>query len=104
MAYLFVCSPEDFRSEANLFQWPSCPAYWSLEPSGAAHLSTEDAKKLGLSAIHVETVLRGVSWDNGVYKGLRQFHRGNGFDPESQEIAKHLDYPRFEFLNEGLLP
>ncbi|KAJ6465884.1 hypothetical protein C8R45DRAFT_910727 [Mycena sanguinolenta] len=98
--YLFVCPPEHFRTGANSFQWPSCPAYWSLDPFGAARLSPEDAKMLGFAAIHIETIVRGGSWGSDVYKGLRQFHRGRGFDPESQEIAKYLDYPRFELLSE----
>ncbi|KAJ6465836.1 hypothetical protein C8R45DRAFT_493041 [Mycena sanguinolenta] len=98
--YLFVCPPEDFRTGANSFQWPSCPAYWSLDPSGASRLSPEEAKILGFAAIHIETVMRGGSWDGVVYEGLQKFHRGNGFDPYSQDMAIHLGYPLFEFLSE----
>ncbi|KAJ6465873.1 hypothetical protein C8R45DRAFT_910722 [Mycena sanguinolenta] len=102
--YLFVCPPEDFRTGANSFRWPSCPAYWSLDPSGAERLSSEDAKVLGFGTIHIETVLRGGSWDSGVYKGLRDFHQGKRFDPDSQEMAKNLDYPLFELLREDAAP
>ncbi|KAF7353296.1 hypothetical protein MSAN_01517600 [Mycena sanguinolenta] len=49
--YLFVCPFQDFRTgtepHATVYQWPACPAYWSLDPSGADRLSTEDAKILG---------------------------------------------------------
>jgi hypothetical protein len=91
--YLFVCPPEKFRTELDSFQWPHCPAYWSFDPSGATRLSTEDAKILGFPIIHIKTAVMGNSWDNCVYDGLRRFHRGRGFDPESQEAAKHFGYP-----------
>ncbi|KAF7353105.1 hypothetical protein MSAN_01497800 [Mycena sanguinolenta] len=98
--YLFVCPPKDFctgsEPHANLYRWPACPAYWSLDPSGADRLSTEDAKNLGFPAIHIETRMLGSSWDCSVYEGLRRFHEGKGHDPESQEVARQLRYPLFE--------
>ncbi|KAJ7821418.1 hypothetical protein B0H13DRAFT_1660301, partial [Mycena leptocephala] len=36
------------------------------------------------------------SWDADVYAALRQFHRAKGFDPDSQDVARHLGYP---FIN-----
>ncbi|KAF7353287.1 hypothetical protein MSAN_01516700 [Mycena sanguinolenta] len=99
--YLFVCPAQDFRTNtephANLYQWPACPGYWSLNPSGADRLSTEDARILGFPAIHIETVMIGDSWDCSVYEGLRQFHEGKGFDPDSREVARQLGYPLFEW-------
>ncbi|KAF7353196.1 hypothetical protein MSAN_01507300 [Mycena sanguinolenta] len=98
--YLFVCPPQHFHTgteaHANLYQWPACPAYWSLEPSGADRLSTEDAKNLGFPTIHIETTMYGHSWDRSIYTGLQQFHEGKGFDPESREVARHLGYPLYE--------
>ncbi|KAJ7690484.1 hypothetical protein B0H17DRAFT_867026, partial [Mycena rosella] len=93
--YLFVCPPQEFRIGQNSFQWPAYPAYWSLDPSGAARLSTEHAKILGFPILHIETVFFGLSWDKTVYDGLRRFHRGKGFDPQSQEAAIHLGYPLY---------
>ncbi|KAF7353159.1 MFS general substrate transporter [Mycena sanguinolenta] len=102
--YLFVCPPQDFcaytEPHANLYQWPACPAYWSLDPSGADRLSTEDAKNLGFPAIHIETKMYGDSWDCSVYEGLRRFHEGKGYDPESREVARRLGYPLFEVLRD----
>ncbi|KAF7337249.1 hypothetical protein MSAN_02277400 [Mycena sanguinolenta] len=98
--YLFVCPPQDFRTgteaRANSYQWPACPAYWSLNPSGADRLSTEDAKSLGFPTIHIETVMHGWSWDCSLYEGLRQFHEGKGFNPYSREVARRLGYPLYE--------
>ncbi|KAJ7828052.1 hypothetical protein B0H14DRAFT_2452446 [Mycena olivaceomarginata] len=102
--YLFVCPSEDFRVGPDLFRWPDCPAYWSLDPSGAARLSTEDAKNLGFPIIHIETILHGRSWDSSVYDGLRQFHRGKGFDPDSREAAIHCGYPLYELSSEPVGP
>ncbi|KAF7337270.1 hypothetical protein MSAN_02279500 [Mycena sanguinolenta] len=102
--YLFVCPPDDFRTgtepHVNLYQWPACPAYWSLDPSGADRLSMEDAKNLGFPAIHIETRMFGRSWDHSVYEGLRRFHEGKGHDPESQEVARQLGYPLYEMLSD----
>ncbi|KAJ6464551.1 hypothetical protein C8R45DRAFT_501782 [Mycena sanguinolenta] len=99
--YLFVCPFQDFCSgiEPNLYQWPDCPAYWSLDPSGATRLSTEDAEILGFPAIHIETIVAGKSWSRSVYKGLRRFHEGKGLDPDGREVARQLGYPPYEVLS-----
>ncbi|KAJ6464524.1 hypothetical protein C8R45DRAFT_501374 [Mycena sanguinolenta] len=99
--YLFVCPSQDFRTGAtNLYQWPACPAYWSLDSSGADRLSTEDARILGFPVIHIETRISGSFWDRSVYDGLRRFHEGKGLDPESQEVARRLGYPLYEVLSD----
>ncbi|KAJ7830634.1 hypothetical protein B0H14DRAFT_2806730 [Mycena olivaceomarginata] len=98
--YLFVCPPENFRTGQNSFQWPTYPAYWSLNPTGATPLSTEDAKILGFPTIHMETLVGARFWDQGVYLGLRRFHRGKGFDPESQQLAMHLSHSLYQISNE----
>ncbi|KAF7337230.1 hypothetical protein MSAN_02275400 [Mycena sanguinolenta] len=102
--YLFVCPSRDFRTDiephAHLYQWPACPAYWSLDPSGADRLSTEDARILGFPAIHIETMVVGSSWDRSVYKGLRRFHEGKGRNPESRDAARGLEYPLYEVLRD----
>ncbi|KAF7353166.1 hypothetical protein MSAN_01504100 [Mycena sanguinolenta] len=105
--YLFVCPPSDFYTsielQVDLYQWPACPAYWSLDPSGADRLSTEDASNLGFPAIHIETVMEGLSWDHSVYQGLRRFHEGKGFNPDSREVARWWGYPLFEVLSDRVL-
>ncbi|KAF7353117.1 hypothetical protein MSAN_01499000 [Mycena sanguinolenta] len=99
--YLFICPPRDFRTELDTasYAWPACPAYWSLDPSGADRLSTEGARLVGFPAIHIETSLCGMSWDRGVYKGLRRFHEGKGLDPDDREAARRLGYPLYEVLS-----
>ncbi|KAJ6495980.1 hypothetical protein C8R45DRAFT_1131661, partial [Mycena sanguinolenta] len=94
--YLFVCPPEDFRAGGNSFKWPDCPAYWSLNPSGVDRLSLETVETLGFPTIHIQTTIYGRCWGDDVYYGLRRFHQGKGFDPDSQDLARHLGYPMFE--------
>ncbi|KAF7353226.1 hypothetical protein MSAN_01510400 [Mycena sanguinolenta] len=77
-----------------------CPAYWSLDPSGAVRLTTEDAGILGFPAIHTETVIGGDSWDGSVYQGLLRFHESKRFDPNSREVARQFGYPLFEVLSD----
>ncbi|KAJ7369190.1 hypothetical protein DFH08DRAFT_833286, partial [Mycena albidolilacea] len=94
--YLFVCPAEDFRLGPDSFQWPYRPAYWSLDPSGTFPLSTADANMLGFPIIHIETCIRGSSWDDGVYDALRRFQEGKGLNPESPEAAINLGYPLYK--------
>lgn len=42
------------------------------------------------------TQVVGLSWNTSVYAGLRQFHQAKGFDPESQEVARHLGYSYYQ--------
>lgn len=90
--YLFVCPPENFRTGATSVRWPRCPAYWSLDPSGAERLNMEEATLLGFPAIELTTNIRAYSWDASAYIGLRQFHQAKGFDPESQDIARYCGH------------
>ncbi|KAJ6464395.1 hypothetical protein C8R45DRAFT_498925 [Mycena sanguinolenta] len=102
--YLFVCPPEDFRARGNSFRWPDCPTYWSLDPSGVDRLSHEAAKTLGFPEIRIESRIDANSWASSVYKGLRRFHQGKGFDPYSQDLARYLDYPLFEISSNKTAP
>ncbi|KAJ6525982.1 hypothetical protein B0H19DRAFT_1275854 [Mycena capillaripes] len=90
--YLFLCPDEDFRVGPASFGWPECPAYWSLDPSGVEHLTAQDATRLGFPSIQLTTVIFGQYWDDSVYPGLRKFHQSKNFDPESQDVARHLGY------------
>ncbi|KAF7353323.1 hypothetical protein MSAN_01520300 [Mycena sanguinolenta] len=67
---------------------------------GADRLSTEDARMLGFPRIHIDTVLVGLSFDRSVYNGLRRFHEGKGFNPDSGEIARQLGYSLYELLRD----
>ncbi|KAJ7369207.1 hypothetical protein DFH08DRAFT_984162 [Mycena albidolilacea] len=98
--YLFVSPAEEFRLGPDSFQWPYRPAYWSLDPSGTFPLSTEDANMLGFPIIHIETRIRGYSWNDRIYDSLRRFHQGKGLNPESQETAIDLGYPLYKLTDE----
>ncbi|KAJ7706580.1 hypothetical protein B0H16DRAFT_1901600 [Mycena metata] len=98
--YLFLCLTTEFQTAPTSFRWPECPAYWSPDPSGVDRLSTEEATQLGFPSFQLTTRVHGDSWDAGVYTGLRQFHRAKGFDPDSQDVARHLGYPLYELSRE----
>jgi len=102
--YLFLCPPMDLQTGPSSFRWPDYPAYWSLDPLGAEHLSMEDATQLGFPSIELITEVNGRCWDESVYTGLRQFHRAKGFDPDSQDVALHLGYPLYQLSNEMDIP
>ncbi|KAJ7679417.1 hypothetical protein DFH06DRAFT_1166546 [Mycena polygramma] len=103
-AYLFLCPPGDVRSGPYSYRWPKCPAYWTLDPSGIERLTTEEATQLGLPLIKLETEMFVSFWDGSVYAGLRQFHQGKGFDPDSQDVARHLGHPLYQLTGDMEAP
>ncbi|KAF7330664.1 hypothetical protein MSAN_02451700 [Mycena sanguinolenta] len=95
LGFLFLCPPGDFQDGPSTFCWPACPAYWSFDPSGTTRLSLEEATRLGFPLLELTALVYECSWDARVYEGLRQFHQVIGFDPYSQDVARHLSYPLY---------
>ncbi|KAF7340629.1 hypothetical protein MSAN_02134800 [Mycena sanguinolenta] len=102
--FLFLCPREDFQTSSSAFRWPTCPAYWSLDPSGADRLSRKDATQLGFPPFELATHAVGCFWGTSVYAGLRQFHQAKGFDPCAQDVAQHLGYPLYPLSSERDIP
>ncbi|KAJ6462841.1 hypothetical protein C8R45DRAFT_523751 [Mycena sanguinolenta] len=102
--FLFLCPSEDFQTGPSSLCWPACPAYWSLDPSGVDRLSPEDATHLGFPPFVLTTRADGSYWDASVYEGLRQFHQAKGFDPYSQDVARHLDKPLYQVSSQVEAP
>ncbi|KAJ7018580.1 hypothetical protein C8F04DRAFT_1151066 [Mycena alexandri] len=97
--YLFLCPLTHLQSGTPMgFRFPECVAYWSPDPWGLQRLSVESAQSLGFPSRVLSVHLSGHRWDNAVYAGLRQFHLGRGFDPESQEVARYLGIPLYQLL------
>ncbi|KAJ7617985.1 hypothetical protein FB45DRAFT_216645 [Roridomyces roridus] len=88
--YLFACPAEHLRTDTASFALPRCPWFWSLDPSGISRLSRENAESLGFPMVQQNTDAFGRRWNTNVYDGLRTFHSAKGFDPYSQDLAKHL--------------
>ncbi|KAJ7775526.1 hypothetical protein B0H16DRAFT_1713111 [Mycena metata] len=59
-------------------------------------LISHQATRLGFPGMKFETEITERSWDASVYAGLRQFHAAKGFDPDSQDVARHLGYALYE--------
>ncbi|KAF7340651.1 hypothetical protein MSAN_02137100 [Mycena sanguinolenta] len=100
VGFLFLCPKEDFQNSPFSFCWPACPAYWSLDPSGIDRLSPEDATRLGFPVFDLTASANGWYWDTRVYEGLREFHGAKGFDPYSQDVARHLGLPLFQLSSQ----
>ncbi|KAJ7679557.1 hypothetical protein DFH06DRAFT_1316461 [Mycena polygramma] len=95
--YLFLCPPKDFESGDGQYRRARYgDAYWSLDESGIERLSLKEAQDLGFPYVTVCTYIGCSSWDERVYDGLRQVHLAKGFDPESQEVARHLGMPLYQ--------
>ncbi|KAJ7670121.1 hypothetical protein DFH06DRAFT_1180047 [Mycena polygramma] len=107
--YFFLCTPvslisKPFSLKPDTYRWPTCPAYWSLDPSGIERLSTQEATALGFPSFEVKTEICVQCWDASVYAGLRQFHQAKGFDPDSQNVALHMDHPLLQLAGEAEAP
>ncbi|KAJ6555892.1 hypothetical protein B0H19DRAFT_947793 [Mycena capillaripes] len=98
--FLFLCPEKDFHVGPFSFWWPECPAYWSLDPLGVERLTAEEATELGFPSVRFNTIICGRSWDASVYAGLRQLHKAKGFDPDGQDVARHLGDPLWQLSNE----
>ncbi|KAJ7211438.1 hypothetical protein C8J57DRAFT_1399907 [Mycena rebaudengoi] len=95
--YLFLCPLQDLQGNSLLeFIYPACPAYWSLDPSGAQRLDEEEATGLGFPSFTLRMSIWTTSWDDLVYAGVRKFHQAKGFDPYSQDVAREFGCPLFE--------
>ncbi|KAJ6452822.1 hypothetical protein C8R45DRAFT_847556, partial [Mycena sanguinolenta] len=78
--------------------------YWSLDPFGIDRLSSEDATRLGFPSFELTTNAVGSYWHASVYEGLRQFHQAKGFDPYSQDVARHLGRPLYQVFSQADAP
>ncbi|KAJ7266117.1 hypothetical protein C8J57DRAFT_1182588, partial [Mycena rebaudengoi] len=95
--YLFLCPLHDLQGNSpSEFRYPACPAYWSLDPSGAERLGSEEAERLGFPSFTLRMTAWVNSWDDLVCAGIREFHQAKGFDPYSQDVARELGYPLFK--------
>ncbi|KAJ7676986.1 hypothetical protein DFH06DRAFT_616547 [Mycena polygramma] len=97
--FLFLCPAKDFQTGPSSFKWPDCPAYWSLSPAGE-RLSAVTATHHGFPAMQLYSEILGRFWDGPVYAGLRQFHLGKEFDPDSQDVAIHFGYPLYQLVSD----
>ncbi|KAJ6575636.1 hypothetical protein DFH09DRAFT_377497 [Mycena vulgaris] len=102
--YLFLCPLSDLQPSPGSFQCPDFPVYWSLDATGSERLTPEKATELGFPSIEFTIQVRGVTWDEGVYAGVRKFQRGKGFDPDSQEVARHLRLSLYALSDEVETP
>jgi hypothetical protein len=107
--YLFLRPETDFRIGVSSFRWPDCPTYWSRDPSGVQRLSTEEAERLGYPSIELTLLACGRQSSDGISAGLRQFHRGQGFEfdrnsEDRQDVAHHPREPPFRLGTEMALP
>ncbi|KAJ6549634.1 hypothetical protein B0H10DRAFT_2128319 [Mycena sp. CBHHK59/15] len=99
--YLFLCPLEDLQTaDGTQFRHADLVAYWSLNPLGIEKLSTEEAENLGFPPLELTMEVPGHCWPEITYSALRQFHQAKGFDPESQDVARHLGYPLYQISPE----
>ncbi|KAJ7605431.1 hypothetical protein DFH06DRAFT_258029 [Mycena polygramma] len=96
LGYLFLCPLDNLQSAPACFRMPDCPAYWSLDPFGAEHLTADEARTLGFPDIQFRMKVWGRCWDHSVYTGIHQFQDAKGFDPYSQEAAIAMGSPLIE--------
>ncbi|KAJ7509633.1 hypothetical protein B0H11DRAFT_1960453 [Mycena galericulata] len=103
--YLFLCPSNDLKTPGDgFFQITDCQAYWSLEASGIQKLSAEEAVSLGFPAPVLQVQLISENLGEYEYGTLRKFHQAKGFDPDSQDVARHLGYPLYQICGHPAPP
>ncbi|KAJ7745576.1 hypothetical protein DFH07DRAFT_700842, partial [Mycena maculata] len=70
--------------------------FWSLDPLANQRLTIEDAECIGFPSVSFKMVYSGNSWNAEVYVACHQLALAKGFDPDSEDLARHLGYPLFE--------
>ncbi|KAJ7649639.1 hypothetical protein FB45DRAFT_1049863 [Roridomyces roridus] len=98
--YVFLCPPAYQLTGNGRYQVPECPAYWSLDPSGAQRLTREEAARMGFPQFELDIKMGGFSWSEEDYAGIREFHVAKGYDPDSLHVAKDLRYRLYDLACE----
>ncbi|KAJ7064454.1 hypothetical protein C8F01DRAFT_768341 [Mycena amicta] len=97
--YLFLCPPR--RALGNNAQASEEDiAYWSPDPLGRKRLSRDEAYTGGFPNLAISRDVGEFRWDASTYEEIRAVHVAKGFDPDSQDIARHLGYPLFELVSD----
>ncbi|KAJ7111338.1 hypothetical protein C8R44DRAFT_799332 [Mycena epipterygia] len=94
--YFFVCPKAHLQAADGRFSKPADPAYWALDELGAEPINAVQAELLGFPSFAFGVHATGHYWPSSAYEGLRDFHRGKGFNSESQDVARHLGYSLWE--------
>ncbi|KAJ7064468.1 hypothetical protein C8F01DRAFT_768704 [Mycena amicta] len=89
--YLF-CIPPLQKKPSHFF--------WSLDPLGHERLSWKEARTRGFPRLIFSRKVRSWRWDASMYEEIRAQHIAKGFDPDSQDVARHLGYPLFELVSD----
>ncbi|KAJ6512553.1 hypothetical protein C8R45DRAFT_1152250 [Mycena sanguinolenta] len=94
--YLFLCPLAHLGTPDGSFRPPTVASYWSLDPAGLQRLTHQKAQTLGFPRVEFKMKVWTQTWDESVYAGLRQFHGGKGFDPDSQDVARLMGLLLYE--------
>lgn len=64
----------------------------------------EDAANFGFPFVELYIEFTARSWDTSIHAGLCRFLQGKGFDPDSQNAARHPRCQSYQSSNELLNP
>ncbi|KAJ7863602.1 hypothetical protein B0H14DRAFT_2264546, partial [Mycena olivaceomarginata] len=67
--------------------------FWSFSPDGKERLKESEAEELGVPKVLLQTLVYGQSWSKQQYNLIHEVQLAKGFNPETNELAKYLDYP-----------
>ncbi|KAJ7057444.1 hypothetical protein C8F01DRAFT_1372121 [Mycena amicta] len=83
-------------------QLPKKPSqiFWSFDPLGREQLSWKEARARGFPKLILSNFVEAFQWDASVYEEIRAMHIAKGFDPDTQDVARHLGYPLFELVSD----
>lgn len=100
--HLFVCPLiiASHSSRSSLALGELDHYYWAMDPEGHKQLSLAESDSLGLPRLVLEIRSWATFWEPYHYNAVREFHRGKGFDPGTQDVTQLLSLPIVEILEE----
>ncbi|KAL0566066.1 hypothetical protein V5O48_015950 [Marasmius crinis-equi] len=77
--------------------------YWSFDPTGRHPLSAETCNQLGLPTELSLWVYppHQDHWDNESYRRIHEYQLARGFDPTTNDFARHLGYPTYSVQSDA---
>jgi hypothetical protein len=94
--YLFLFCPQVQLQDGHLsIEVPrqSEAHFWSFSPDRKERLTESKAEELGVPKVLLQTLVYGQSWSKQQYNLIHEVQLAKGFNPETSELAKYLDYP-----------
>ena len=98
--YLIVLPPRGVYTMSDLSCWADGKThYWSYDKDGLSEIPDVECDRMRLPGrLDFQVQLASYTWPKYIYDAMRKWQTARGFDPNTTDFARHLDYQEFEVL------